>query len=122
LFDIIGIDHYRSAFNKSTYLKELKKYLTIGKPVSIMEFGCCTYKGAEDKGATGWAIVDWEKAKPEIKAEYTRNEEVQSKYLLELLNIFEMKKCLHLLFSLLFFTIIFIMTNESMISILLLMV
>jgi hypothetical protein len=37
-----------------------------------MEFGCCTYKGAEDKGAedkgaTGWAIVDWEKAKPEIK-------------------------------------------------------
>ena len=58
LFDIIGIDHYRASYNKSTYVNELKSYKKFVKPVSIMEFGCCTYKGAEDKGAMGWAIVE----------------------------------------------------------------
>ena len=89
IFDIIGIDFYRASYNKSTYLKELQNYKRLGKPVSIMEFGCCTYKGAEDKGAMGWAIVDWKKDRPELKGSYIRDEEVQANYLLELLNIFE---------------------------------
>jgi hypothetical protein len=92
LFDMIGIDHYRSAFNKSTYLKELKKYQAMGKAVCIMEFGCCTYKGAEDRGVIGWNIVDWKKNIPELKGNYIRDEEVQARYLLELLKIFEDEK------------------------------
>ena len=54
-----------------------------------MEFGCCAYNGADDKGAMGWAIVDWKKEIPELKGDFIRNEDVQSKYLLDLLNIFE---------------------------------
>ena len=54
-----------------------------------MEFGCCTYKGAEDKGGMGWAIVDWKKDRPILKGDYTRDEAVQANYLLELLAIFD---------------------------------
>ena len=94
MFDIIGIDHYRASFNKAIYLKELKHYIALGKPVSIMEFGCCTYKGADDKGAIGWNIVDWSKPKPELKGDYQRDEETQANYLLALLTIFEEEKTL----------------------------
>lgn len=89
LFDIIGIDHYRSGFNNATYRKELQRYKAFGKPLSIMEFGCCTYKGAEDKGGMGWAIVDWKKERPALKGEYVRDEEVQARCLQELLDIFD---------------------------------
>jgi hypothetical protein len=57
-----------------------------------MEFGCCTYQGAEDKGGIGWAIVDWKKAPPELKGNYLRDEETQAGYLLELLEIFEAER------------------------------
>jgi hypothetical protein len=89
IFDITGVDLYRSAFNKSIYEKELRNYKKIGKPTCITEFGCCAYDGADDKGAMGWSIADWKKKRPELRAHFTRNEDVQSKYLLELLNIFE---------------------------------
>ena len=89
LFDIVGIDHYRAAYNKAVYVKQLQEYKKIGKPISIMEFGCCTYKGAEEKGPMGWAIVDWKKEKPELKGDYVRSEDTQARYMLELLDIFE---------------------------------
>ena len=92
LFDITGVDLYRSSFNKATYIDELRNYKKIGKPLSVMEFGCCAYMGAEDKGAIGWAIVDWKKYPPELKKNYQRDEKVQSKYLLDLLNIFEQEE------------------------------
>lgn len=92
MFDIIGIDHYRASYNRPVYNKVLQNYLKIGKPVSIMEFGCCTYKGAEDKGAMGWAIVDWKKEKPELKGDYVRDEDAQANHITELLNIFENEK------------------------------
>jgi hypothetical protein len=88
-FNIIGVDLYRSSYNKSIYLKELRRYKKIDKPFIITEFGCCTYAGADEKGAVGWAIVDWKKEIPELKGNYTRDESVQSKYLVELLDIFE---------------------------------
>lgn len=86
-FDIIGIDYYRSIYNKSSYRHDLKKYTKSRRPVAIMEFGCCTYRGAADKGAMGWAIVDWTKAKPELKGSFIRDEEEQAGYLIELLDI-----------------------------------
>src|SRR5258708_1753382 len=58
VFDIVGIDYYREKFNKKTYREKLRTYFKHGKPVVVLEFGCCTYKGAEDKGGYGWAIVD----------------------------------------------------------------
>lgn len=92
MFDIIGVDLYRSIYNKSTYIKELESYKKIGKPLCITEFGCCTYKGADDKGAMGWAIVDWKKDNPELKSDFLRDEEIQAKYILELLSIFDKEK------------------------------
>jgi hypothetical protein len=89
IFDIIGVDLYRSSFNKSTYVKELQRYQQAGKPMIIMEFGCCAYEGADEKGAMGWAIVDWQKTPPEIKGNYLRDEDTQAHYLLELLEIFD---------------------------------
>ena len=57
-FDFVGIDYYRDARNTSSYRQALRKYFTHGKPVVILEFGCCTYQGAEEKGGYGWAIVN----------------------------------------------------------------
>ena len=53
LFDFVGIDHYRSSYNKSVYRQQLKQYFRHGKPVVVLEFGCCCYRGAEDKGPAG---------------------------------------------------------------------
>jgi len=86
-FDIVGVDYYRAGYNKTTYRKGLQNYKNQGKPVSIMEFGCCTYKGADDKGGMGWAIVDWKKDPPQLKGDYKRDEQTQAKYLLELLTL-----------------------------------
>jgi hypothetical protein len=54
-----------------------------------MEFGCCAYEGADAKGPAGWNIINWDKDIPEVKEEYSRNEDVQANYIKELLDIFE---------------------------------
>ena len=88
LFDMVGIDYYREAHNKNSYREKLRTYVKHGKPVVILEFGCCTYKGAEDKGGYGWAIVDRSKTPHLLKGDYIRDENVQVQYLTELLDIF----------------------------------
>jgi hypothetical protein len=92
LFDIVGIDYYRESMNKNSYREKLRAYFKYGKPVVITEFGCCTYKGAEDKGGYGWAIVDRSKTPPQLKKEFIRDESVQANYLIELLDIFKEEK------------------------------
>jgi hypothetical protein len=86
-FDLVGIDHYRDASNKGTYGEKLERYKKHGKPVVITEFGCCTYRGAEDKGGYGWAIVDQNKTPKQLRGEFVRDEEVQAEHLIELLEI-----------------------------------
>lgn len=92
LFDMVGIDYYREAHNKNSYLEKLRAYFKHGKPVVILEFGSCTYQGAEDKGGYGWAIVDRSKTPSRLKGEYIRDEGVQANYLVDLLDIFEGEK------------------------------
>ncbi len=92
LFDIIGVDLYRSVYNKRTYVKELQAYKKMGKPISIMEFGCCAYKGADEKGPMGWAIVDWKKNRPELKGKFIRDGHTQAQYIIDLLTIFDKEK------------------------------
>jgi hypothetical protein len=91
-FDIVGVDHYRASYNKSIYAKQLQGYYKFNKPVAVLEFGCCAYKGAEDKGPTGWAITEVVAGKRVIKGEYTRDETVQANYITELLDIFKQEK------------------------------
>ncbi|UQZ81428.1 hypothetical protein SK3146_00584 [Paenibacillus konkukensis] len=88
LFDIVGIDYYRDAMNRSSYRDKLKAYFAYGKPVVVLEFGCCTYRGAEDKGGYGWAIVDHDASPKKLKGRYVRDEQVQTAYMEELLQIF----------------------------------
>ncbi len=87
-FDIVGVDGYRDAQNAATYRQQLRAYLATGKPVAVTEFGCCTYRGAADRGGLGWAIVDWEHTPPELDDHYERSEDEQVDYLRELLAIF----------------------------------
>ncbi|WP_243450461.1 abortive infection protein [Desulfosporosinus sp. Sb-LF] len=89
LFDIVGIDYYCESHNKKSYQEKLRAYFKYSKPVVILEFGCCTYQGAEDRGGYGWAIVDRSKTPCQLKGEYIRDESVQANYLLELLDIFK---------------------------------
>ncbi|WP_413305802.1 hypothetical protein AA0X95_04440 [Bacillus sp. 1P10SD] len=88
IFDFVGVDYYRDVHNKNSYREKLRTYFKYGKPVVILEFGCCTYKGAEDKGGYGWAIVDRDKTPNQLKGDFIRDENVQVDYLKELLDIF----------------------------------
>ncbi len=88
-FDFVGVDHYRASYNRRFYRKQLASYRKFNKPIVVLEFGCCAYRGAEDKGAVGWAIVNWEGEKPELKGDYRRDENVQAAYILDILKILD---------------------------------
>ena len=93
LFDYIGIDHYRAAYNKNFYTQELKGYYKFNKPVTVLEFGCCAYRGAEEKGPMGWAITEFVNGKRVIKANPPiRDESVQATYITEVLDILTKEK------------------------------
>ncbi|MGO0059131.1 hypothetical protein ACTID9_03800 [Brevibacillus fluminis] len=92
VFDLVAVDYYRDAFSKKTYREKLRGYFTYEKPVVITEFGCCTYKGAEEKGGYGWAIVDRSLTPHQIKGNYVRDEDVQVRCMEELLDIFAEEK------------------------------
>jgi hypothetical protein len=76
-FDIVSVDYYRGKQNRSTYGERVKRYFAYGKPVVVTEVGCCTYKGAEDKGGRGFLIVD-RRHPDQIKPGYVRDEELQA--------------------------------------------
>lgn len=87
-FDLIGLDHYRDASNRATYVEELHAFRRWGKPVVVAEFGCCAYEGAEDAGGDGWSIVDWTKPVPELKGAPVRSERVQAETIGELIGLY----------------------------------
>jgi hypothetical protein len=89
LFDIVSVDAYRDAQNAATYREQLRAYHRFGKPVAVTEFGCCTYRGAAERGGTGWMILDRNADPPMLDGEYERDEDEQVRYLHELLEAFE---------------------------------
>ena len=101
LFDIVGIDHYRAKQNRATYAESLKPLLAHGKPVAVMEFGCCTYQGAEDAGGQAFNIVDIKSLvlhqlpligrfiQPKLKGHYVRDEALQAREITEQLAILD---------------------------------
>lgn len=88
LFDVVGVNYYRDAQNARWYRQGLQAYYKHGKPVAITEFGCCTYQGAEARGAAGWAIIDTSNERRKVKGGFLRSEDTQANYLRELLDIF----------------------------------
>jgi nitrogen regulatory protein PII-like uncharacterized protein len=88
LFDIISINYYRNRFNSFNYRRRIRKLAEKGKKLAVTEFGCCSYKGADKKGARGYAVVDYNGTRPRLKKNYRRDESIQSDYLVDLLNIY----------------------------------
>lgn len=95
LFDFIATDAgHRSAAIAPYFQKGIQTLVNLGKPVAITEFGCCTYKGAADKGARADWIIEWDDdgRASHLNDTYIRDENEQANYLLELLEIFETEK------------------------------
>ena len=89
LFDIVSVDAYRDATNAATYAETVRGWQTHGKPVAVTEFGCATYRGAADRGGTGWAVVDRGVDPPRLDGEYLRDEQEQVRYLHQVLPVLE---------------------------------
>jgi hypothetical protein len=88
LFDAVSLNHYRASRNGDAYSDEIKALLAWGKPTVLTEVGCCAYRGAEDQGGMGWAIVD--QAEPgRLKALYVRDEALQAREVLDMLAVAE---------------------------------
>jgi hypothetical protein len=88
-FDIVSADSYRDATNREYFAAGIRRLSRHGKPVAITEFGCCTYRGAADRGGLGWAILDLEADPPRLDGDYVRDEDEQVRYLNDLLGIFD---------------------------------
>ncbi len=88
-FDIVSVDAYRDAQNADGYADQLRQYLSHHKPLAVTEFGCCTYRGAGDRGGAGWAIVDESTNPPRIRGEFVRDEFEQVRYMRDLISLFE---------------------------------
>ena len=56
IFDIVGIDYYRRGESAEAYVAGLDRH-RVGKPLAVMEVGCCAYEGASALGDGGFAIV-----------------------------------------------------------------
>lgn len=101
LFDIIGIDHYRATQINGQYADMLKPLIAQGKPVAVMEFGCCPYKGAERNTGHAFNIIDMKSLimhqipllgrfiQPRLNGHYIRNEALQASEIVESLKVFD---------------------------------
>ncbi len=88
-FDFISVDAYRSSAVAGHYRDAIRALVAQGKPVAITEFGCATFQGAADKGASGGMIVEYDNTTPvRLDGDYIRDETEQATYLRELLDIF----------------------------------
>ncbi|MGQ4600727.1 hypothetical protein [Nocardia sp. R6R-6] len=91
-FDIVGLDLYRDARIRDRFADLLRRWFAFDLPVAITEFGCCTYQGAADAGARGFAILDTsdrDASPARLDGDYTRDEDEQARELTETLSIFD---------------------------------
>jgi len=94
LFDFIATDAgHRSADIAPYFQQGIRSLVSQGKPAAITEFGCCTYRGAADKGARADWIIEWVDGRAHhLNGIYTRDENEQASYIVELLNLFDAEK------------------------------
>lgn len=60
LFDAVGVDYYRDTQSDEQYVEGIKDYLKYGKPVWVMEVGCCAFEGAAAMGSAGFTVCSGE--------------------------------------------------------------
>lgn len=56
IFDVVGIDYYRRGETAERYVSGLDRY-RIGKPLAVLEVGCCAYEGAAERGDGGFILL-----------------------------------------------------------------
>lgn len=88
-FDVVGVDAYRDQSNAATFGDLLDARFAYGKPVAVTEFGCCTYRGAAARGASGWSIVEDHDGQRRLDGVYVRDEIEQVRYLHELYDVYQ---------------------------------
>ncbi|MEV6348260.1 hypothetical protein [Actinoplanes sp. NPDC051851] len=90
-FDIIASDAgYRDATNAATFPQTLAAAVAQGKPYAATEFGCCTFHGAPDVAGQPEPVTYDEQGRPaKLTAALERDEEGQSRYLIDLLRDYE---------------------------------
>jgi len=88
-FDIVGLDYYDYFEDPAAHTARLAPARRWGKPIMILEFGCCTFEGAAERGGEGWDIIDWESPVPSIPEGYVRSEREQADHLATMLDVFE---------------------------------
>src|SRR5262249_22239084 len=71
------------------YRETVSAYKAHERPVAVTEFGCCTYRGAPDRGALGWTIIDRKAQPPRLTEDVVRDEQVQADELVETLEILD---------------------------------
>jgi hypothetical protein len=89
LFDIVGLDYYDSHPTVDGHRQALAPHRRWNKPIWILEFGCCTFEGADADAGMGWNVVDYTKVPAEIPAEVVRSERTQADHLSRTLAAFE---------------------------------
>ncbi|HEX3721303.1 MAG TPA: hypothetical protein VHV31_00840 [Nitrolancea sp.] len=89
LFDIVSVDLYRDQSNRNYYGALIARYQAHGKPVALTEFGCCTYRGAEDAGGAGWNIADFESVPPRLKGDYIYDQGLQAREVADQLRVID---------------------------------
>ncbi len=95
-FDIIATDAaYRTAATAPRYRESIRAFVeqgrAQGKRVAVTEFGCATFRGANEVGGTVDAMIEWgaDGRAAKLNGEYPRDEDEQVSYLRESLDVFE---------------------------------
>jgi hypothetical protein len=69
-------------------VRELGRHARWGKPVSIAEYGACTYEGAAKKGGLAWGVVEARGGRVRIRGHVVRSERAQARYLVDQFDVF----------------------------------
>ena len=78
VFDFVGIDHYMDSGGPQAYARAIRDLARHGKPILVLEFGCCTYEGAQARGGIAWDVVDYDAKPPRVRDGLIRSERAQA--------------------------------------------
>lgn len=95
LFEMVGLDYYRQEQTDAEYAQGLRDAAKHGKPVAVLEVGCCTYEGADEKGGMGWTVLDeWQEggARWVSGSPPQRSEATQARYVTDQFDVYVREK------------------------------
>lgn len=92
IFDVVGVDRYRDARNAWRFEDDMGALADFahahGKPCYVFEFGSCTYRGAASRASNAAGVLRG-RTELSVPKRLVRDEQEQSDYLNDLLDIFD---------------------------------